>query len=74
LVRPRYFHGVNWRNARAGRDHQYIINKYRVLLTRAREGMVIWVPRGEERDATRIPAEMDAVANFLSSCGVAQLG
>jgi hypothetical protein len=72
-AQPRVFHGKNWRNARAGRERQYIINKYRVLLTRAREGMVIWVPRGEERDKTRISAEMDGVESFLKSCGVAQL-
>ena len=73
LAQPRVFHGKNWRNARAGREHQYIINKYRVLLTRAREGMVIWVPRGDEQDPTRLQSETDSVARFLCDCGVKEI-
>src|SRR3954452_8450307 len=40
----RHFHGKGWRNYRDVGDQQYLLNKYRVLLTRARQGMVIWVP------------------------------
>ena len=72
-VHPRTFHGVKWRNTNAGRASQYIINKYRVLLTRAREGMVFWLPRGEDWDDSRSPAEIDTVAEFLIDCGVKQL-
>jgi hypothetical protein len=46
------------------------INTYRVLLTRARYLTVIWVPRGDPADRTRPPAEMEAVAAYLRSCGV----
>jgi hypothetical protein len=35
---------------------QYLKNAYRVLLTRARQGMVIFVPPGAKRDRTRSPA------------------
>jgi hypothetical protein len=50
------------------------LNAYRVLLTRARYETVIWVPRGDTRDATRDPAVYDEVAAFLASCGAARLG
>lgn len=35
-----------------------------------RQGMVIFVPRGDAADATRPPAEYDAVADWLQACGV----
>jgi hypothetical protein len=50
--------------------HQYIINKYRVLLTRSREGMAIWVPPGNPEDTTRPPRIYDQVADYLASCGL----
>ena len=55
-------------SARANR-----LNAYRVLLTRARHGTVIWVPRGDRRDHTRDPARYDAIAAYLQSCGVPML-
>jgi hypothetical protein len=67
---PRTFRGTSWNTVRKPRDRQYIINKYRVLLTRAREGMVIWVPRGDEHDSTRCVTEMDELADYLVECGV----
>jgi hypothetical protein len=45
-------------------------NVYRVLLTRAREGMVLFVPHGDERDSTRPPHFYDETAEFLQRCGV----
>lgn len=48
-------------------------NAYRVLLTRARQGMVIFVPRGSPEDPTSKPEEFDATARFLLSCGVLPL-
>ncbi len=49
------------------------LNAYRVLLTRARHGTIIWVPQGAGRDATRDPARYDAVAAYLRACGVPPL-
>jgi hypothetical protein len=49
------------------------INAYRVLLTRARHGTVIWVPHGSRADPTRAPAAYDAVADYLIACGAAPL-
>lgn len=68
--RHRHFHGKEWRNFRHAADRQFLLNKYRVLLTRAREGFVIWIPEGDEGDLTRDPALLDATASFLRRCGV----
>jgi hypothetical protein len=50
-----------------------IQNKYRVLLTRFRKAMVIFVPTGSADDATRVPADFDSVYQYLLSCGVRSL-
>lgn len=73
----RRFHGSQWQqisatNSGIGRA-EYVRNAYRVLLTRARQGMVIFVPRGDADDATRPPAEYDAIADWLRACGVPAL-
>jgi hypothetical protein len=50
-------------------------NGYRVLLTRARQGMVVFIPRGDPcgDDGTRNPAFYDGVWEFLSACGARAL-
>jgi hypothetical protein len=73
---PRKFWKVGlprWILTKNQTEQQYRKNSYRVLMTRARQGMVIFVPTGDEHDPTRKPIEMDAVANFLLRCGVHQL-
>jgi hypothetical protein len=52
----------------------YRRNAYRVLLTRARMGMVVFVPRGDSNDPTNLPDEFEATANYLIRCGVTSLG
>lgn len=47
----------------------YVANAYRVLLTRGRQGMVVFVPEGSNDDATRAPAAYDAIHAFLVACG-----
>jgi hypothetical protein len=61
--------GNAWHNVGSVEDRRYVRNTYRVLLTRAREGLVIWVPRGDESDRTRSPEELDATADFLVAAG-----
>jgi Uncharacterized conserved protein (DUF2075) len=45
-------------------------NAYRVLLTRARHGMIIFVPGGDAKDTTNLPDEFDSTTEFLVKCGV----
>lgn len=67
---PRTFRGTAWTLPRGADAVSNRLNAYRVLLTRARDLTVIWVPRGEARDATRSPARYEAIAAFLRQCGV----
>ncbi len=69
----RSFAGTRWQEPRGEAAIAYQINTYRVLLTRARYETVIWVPEGDTDDATRTPAEFDAIARFLMECGVQAL-
>ncbi len=66
----RRFAGTDWQRMANEEARDWRINAYRVLLTRARHLTVIWVPRGSAEDRTRMPAEMEAVAAFLRSCGI----
>ena len=52
---------------------QYLKNAYRVLLTRARQGMVIFVPSGAKRDKTRSPEFYEGVSQELTDLGVPQV-
>ena len=70
-----------WRPERNADNRQYMLNAYRVLLTRARQGIVICVPEGNARrtpegfyeDATRLPAFYDDTYHYLRSLGIAEL-
>jgi hypothetical protein len=64
------FLGSTWRNINQPADRRYLINTYRVLLTRARQGMVIYVPKGSGDDPTRPPTEYDKIADYLKACGI----
>jgi hypothetical protein len=55
------------------RTAAYLLNAYRVLLTRARQGMVIVVPEGDEADVTRTPGLYDPLYRLLSEMGVPTL-
>ena len=67
------FKGTRWTNVEADDHVQFAVNKYRVLLTRAREGIVIYVPRGDPTDCTRLPEWYDNITTFLFSCGVVSI-
>jgi hypothetical protein len=64
------FKGTRWQRVRDLTRYQYVLNKYRVLLTRAREGMIIWVPPGDQSDWTRPPWKYERIAEYLQSCGI----
>lgn len=64
------FVGSNWQRIRKVERQQYLKNAYRVLLTRARQGMAIFVPSGESTDHTRIPSFYDETFAYLSGIGL----
>lgn len=64
------FRGDVWMNVNKMENQRYLLNAYRVLLTRARQGMVIFIPPGHDRDATRKPEFYDGVFDYLRGLGV----
>jgi len=65
----RSFRGSKWNYIRKEVRKSYQKNAYRVLLTRARQGMVIVVPEGDENDPTRKPEYYNPTYNYLKSIG-----
>lgn len=61
--------GSNWDNINKEERRQYQLNSYRVLLTRARQGMIICVPKGDENDSTRSPKIYNGTYEYLKSIG-----
>lgn len=67
------FRGDKWQNIQAEQRKLYLINAYRVLLTRARQGMIIFVPEGSIDDITRQPDFYNDTYQFLLDCGIPNL-
>lgn len=67
------FRGNDWQRRKNLAQQRYLINSYRVLLTRARQGMVIFVPVGDDpkNDKTRNHAYYDSIYSYLTNeCGI----
>lgn len=64
------FVGSRWQRVSKPERQLYLKNAYRVLLTRARQGMVLVVPEGDHEDPTRAPSFYDATYDYLRSIGV----
>lgn len=67
------FKGCKWQNINKEEDKQFTKNAYRVLLTRARQGMVIWIPEGSKTDDTRKPCFYDGTYQYLRSLNIEEL-
>ena len=64
------FRGTEWQNINDSIRRRYLLNAYRVLLTRARQGMIIFIPNGDELDRTRSPEFYDPVYEYFLQCGI----
>jgi hypothetical protein len=64
------FVGCKWQHIHKEERKQYLKNAYRVLLTRARQGIVIVVPHGEKEDPTRNPQFYDCTFEYLKELGL----
>jgi DUF2075 family protein len=63
------FVGNKWQHIHKEVRKRYLINAYRVLLTRARQGMVIVIPEGNREDHTRQPEFYNDTFNYLKGIG-----
>jgi hypothetical protein len=68
------FRGSSWNNIKKSELQNYLRNAYRVLLTRARQGMVVFVPRGSANDPTRSPKFYDSTFNYLRDLSIPEIG
>ena len=67
------FSGSKWQSVHDLEKQKYIANSYRVLLTRGRQGIVIFVPDGNDSDSTRKKTFYDQTYDFLKSCGIGEI-
>jgi len=67
------FKGSKWQKIRNKEAQSYQLNAYRVLMTRARQGMIICVPNGNPNDPTRLPEFYDSTYCYLKSIGLQEL-
>lgn len=67
------FRGNKWQRILQAENQRFQLNAYRVLLTRARQGMAIVVPEGDHGDLTRSPEFYDQTYSYLRELGIAQI-
>ena len=64
------FRGNRWERIHSHERRRYLKNAYRVLLTRARQGMVVVVPQGDVEDPTRHREYYDPTFDYLVRTGM----
>lgn len=67
------FSGSKWQNVNNENNKLYLKNAYRVLLTRARQGMIIFIPEGNYSDHTRLPEYYDKTFEYLKNIGIVEI-
>jgi len=67
------FRSDRWQNINQPEGRAYQLNAYRVLLTRARQGMVICIPEGNSDDATRLPEFYDSTFEYFKKLGIEEI-
>jgi hypothetical protein len=63
------FNNRAWKPVTNPEKYRYLVNAYRVLLTRSRQGTVIYIPSVPLSDSTRKAKDLDNTADFLLQCG-----
>lgn len=64
------FRSDRWQSINIAEGRVYQLNAYRVLLTRARQGMVICIPEGNPADVTRLPEYYDPTYEYFKQLGI----
>ena len=67
------FRGTTWQKVNDDERMNYLKNTYRVLLTRARQGLIIFIPEGDKNDSTRKPEFYDGTYNYLKEIGIDEI-
>jgi hypothetical protein len=72
-IEPATFRGTRWQAVNDIDRRKYVLNAHRVLLTRARQGVVVFVPNGDIDDPTRKPCWYEDIYQYFVGCGVKDL-
>ena len=67
------FTGDSWKNINKEEIRVYLKNTYRVLLTRARQGFIIFVPQGDSEDETMQTKFYNGVYDYLKNIGIEEI-
>jgi len=67
------FNGTSWQTIKNAESKLFLKNAYRVLLTRARQGVVIVVPEGNSEDYTRVPSFYDGTYKYFKNIGIEEI-
>ncbi len=67
------FTGTSFQKRSKEHQKKYLLNAYRVLLTRARQGLIVFVPEGNSEDKTRDPSFYDGTYQYLLNCGFSEI-
>lgn len=67
------FRGTKWNHVNQERRQRYLKNAYRVLLTRARQGLIIYVPEGSDEDPSRNKDYYDRTYQYLKRTGMEEI-
>ena len=70
---PYAFTGTSWKKVQSDDKKLYVKNAYRVLLTRARQGMIIFIPEGDNEDVTRQKSFYDGTYDYFRSIGITEI-
>lgn len=67
------FNGTKWQNINKEANILYLKNTYRVLLTRARQGLIIFIPTGDNNDITMQPSFYNGVYEYFKNIGITEI-
>lgn len=67
------FRGTKWNHVNQEQRQHYLKNAYRVLMTRARQGLIIYIPEGDEEDPSRLTEYYEGTYQYLKHVGIKEI-
>lgn len=67
------FRGTKWNHVNQEQRQHYLKNAYRVLMTRARQGLIIYIPEGDEEDSSRLTEYYEGTYQYLKHVGIKEI-
>jgi hypothetical protein len=67
------FVGAKWTTIGVETKKNFLLNAYRVLMTRARQGLIIYIPYGDDNDKTRSHNQYDGTYEYLKNIGIEEV-